>query len=474
MSLLGLELSDAGIMVAGADPPRLLEVDGIDTESPGFALADDGHLLVGKAAESNARLQPRLVTNSFWDQLNAEELIQPGFTGRNHAEIACVHLSKIWENVKAFGQELVIAVPPFYSRDQLGLVLGIAAELSVPVKGFVALAIASSPKPLPERTLLHVDIHLHRLVITLLQQGDQLSQEDSLVAEGKGLDHLHGEWVTSIAEEFVRTTRFDPFHQGASEQELYDRLPSVLATFQQNSSVSFEMKAGSTAYRVALTRELFTRKSEAVFREVRRLIGDLLGQPGRSRSPLTLQMTHRITRLPGWNDMLAGMTDTEVIELGPGSGAIGAILLGNQVANQTGHGSVSYLTSRPWPTTKPVSSLAQPTPPSIRSDRVPPTHVLYRNLAYPISDRPLTFGRESRPDGSWIRIRGEGAGVSRKHCSIMRRGEAVVLIDHSTYGTFVDEIRVSETTILQLGQTIRVGTPGEELQLITGVETNET
>ena len=28
--------------------------------------------------------------------------------------------------------------------------------------------------------------------------------------------------------------------------------------------------------------------------------------------------------------------------------------------------------------------------------------------------------------------------------------------------------------LLQLGQTIRVGTPGEELQLITRVETNET
>ena len=474
MSLLGLELSDAGIMVAGADPPRLLEVDGIDTESPGFALSDDGHLLVGKAAESNARLQPRLVTNSFWDQLNAKELIQPGFTGRNHAEIACAHLSRIWENVNAFGQELVIAVPPFYSRDQLGLILGLAAELSVPVKGFVALAIASTPKPLPKRTLLHVDIHLHRLIITLLKQEGQLSQEDSLIADGKGLDHLHGKWVTSIAEEFVRTTRFDPFHQAASEQELYDRLPSVLAEFQQNSSVSFKMKAGSTAYRVVLTRELFTRKSEAVFREARRLIGDLLRQRGRSKSPLTLQMTHRITRLPGWKDVLTGMTDTEVIELEPGSGAMGAILSGDQLANQTGQGSVSYLTTRPWSTTKPVSARPEPSRPSIRSDRLLPTHVLYRNLAYPISDRPLTFGRESGPDGSWIQIRGEGTGVSRKHCSIMRRGEDVVLIDHSTYGTFVDEIRVSQTTLLQLGQTIRVGTPGEELQLITRVETNET
>ena len=37
-----------------------------------------------------------------------------------------------------------------------------------------------------------------------------------------------------------------------------------------------------------------------------------------------------------------------------------------------------------------------------------------------------------------------------------------------------DETPVTGTAVLKLGQTIKVGTPGEKLQLIACVETNET
>ena len=52
MTLLGMELSDAGIMVAAGDPPQLLAVEGPLRESPGFAVQEKGRLLVGKDAES--------------------------------------------------------------------------------------------------------------------------------------------------------------------------------------------------------------------------------------------------------------------------------------------------------------------------------------------------------------------------------------------------------------------------------------
>ena len=37
MTLLGIELSDAGILAYGGNPPRLLEVDGKNQESPGVS-----------------------------------------------------------------------------------------------------------------------------------------------------------------------------------------------------------------------------------------------------------------------------------------------------------------------------------------------------------------------------------------------------------------------------------------------------
>ena len=50
MSLLGLELSDVGILVAGTEPAGLLKVDGNNFESPGFALPEKNRLIVGKSA----------------------------------------------------------------------------------------------------------------------------------------------------------------------------------------------------------------------------------------------------------------------------------------------------------------------------------------------------------------------------------------------------------------------------------------
>jgi pSer/pThr/pTyr-binding forkhead associated (FHA) protein len=49
-----------------------------------------------------------------------------------------------------------------------------------------------------------------------------------------------------------------------------------------------------------------------------------------------------------------------------------------------------------------------------------------------------------------------------------------VLTNCSTSGTYVDTTKVSQTTLLQLGQTIRLDTSGEELNLIACVRTDET
>ena len=51
MELIGIELSDAGILAAGGDPAHVLEVDGGSVESPGYALQLKKELAVGHAAD---------------------------------------------------------------------------------------------------------------------------------------------------------------------------------------------------------------------------------------------------------------------------------------------------------------------------------------------------------------------------------------------------------------------------------------
>lgn len=470
MSLLGLELSDAGILVAGSGSSGLLQVDADRAASPGFALPEKNRLVVGAAAEQKAHLYPRQVLNHFWDQLNTEPLEQPNAFAHNHAEIAFEHFAHIWNAVKHHGKEMVIAVPGFYAPEHLGLILGITRELSISVKGFVPLPLAAVPYRLPPGLLLHIDMHLHRFEISCLRRQEQLSQLESLSAEGNGLYKLYREWVDVIAEEFVRRTRFDPLHQAATEQELYDRLPGVLARLGQSPGIDFEMTGGSKVYHVTLTRDVFYRKGAPVFEEIRRYVGGFCERYRKEEPGPVLLLTDRIGRLPGITETLAAVENCKIIRLPPGAGAMGVLRLGDRLFEQQAGSIAPFL--RALPVEEPISDAV---PPRQRPEvRQRPTHILYRHLAYPITDKPLIIGLEPVGDTSGIQIRGQTAGVSRKHCTVRLHGNDVVLTDHSTYGTFVNEKPVDRKTSLSLGQIIRVGTPGEILKLIACVNTDET
>ena len=473
MSVLGVELSDAGIMVAGTEPAGLLKVDGNSVESPGFALPEKNRLIVGGAAERKAHLFPRQILNQFWHHLNIEPLEQSIPFAQNHAEIAFEHFARIWETVKRHGKELVLAVPGFYTREHLGFILGITQELGIPVKGFVPLAVAAIPEQLPKGLLLHLDVHLHRFEVTRLERAGQLSQKDSISAEGSGLSKLYRIWVDAIAEEFVRSTRFDPLHQAATEQELYDRLPGVLSQLCRNPSVYIEMTGGSKVYHVTLTRDLFNQKGAPVFAEMRRLIDRLYDQYGNAANGCVLMLTERIARLPGIKNMLAGIAKSSIIELEPGAGALGVLRISGGLFEHQAGNSAPFVTSRPLPDEGPIPfTKSQPQPDAQKR----PTHILYHNIAYPITEKPLIVGLESIAGESGIQIQGQIAGISRKHCTVQLQGNKVVLNDYSSYGTFVDENTVNGQTTLLLGQTIQVGTPGETLKLIACLdrETDET
>jgi hypothetical protein len=460
--------------VAGAEPAGLLALDGTDRESPGFAFIDNNRLLVGRDAAVRARLDPRRASNLFWDQINTESLEEWDPFAQNHAELAYAHLARIWEQVKGYGNEMILAVPDYFSREQLGLILGIAQELSLPVKGFVSLAVAASDAQGPEGLLLHLDIHLHRAVLTVLEQDHNLTRKASQTIPGKGLAHLYTEWVQAIAEEFVRTTRFDPLHQAGSEQELYNRLPEILAEIKQRPSIVFDMTAGSKTHRLILPRDLLVQKNEALFREIHSVVEQLRDQYARPGRPVTLQLAHRFTRLSGWQEMADGMANAHTIKLSPGAGALGVLRLRDQIAAQSAGQNVSYLTSRPGRTLRSPPQMHDQSALLQTEDVRPPTHLLHRNLAYPISDRPLIIGCDGSPDDVDVRIRDRAADISRRHCTLKRRGKDVLLEDHSTHGTFVDNMRVSGTVVLRLGQIIRVGTSAEKIQLIACVEKYET
>lgn len=473
MSLIGLELNDAGILAAGGSPPGLLELDGQGRESPGFALPQKTGLLVGKTAECKAHLFPRQILTRFWDQLNTEPLEQTGkYFPLNHAEIVYRHLSLIWQQIQNHGDQIVMAVPSYYEREHLGLLLGIAQELGMPVKGFVPLSLAalSHVEPDPKRMLLYLDIHLHSVEITYLEQGDNLTVRDYATTPDIGLLHLHRKLVDMIAQEFVRTTRFDPFHQAASEQQLYDRLPGVLSHLQHNSSMEFEIIGGATPYSITLEYDRIVHQAESVYSEILRLISRMQNKRGQGQTPLALQLSHRLARLPGCKEMLARLEDARISELDRGAAARGLLQIWHQLAAQGNKEGISFFTSRPWQRQQHTDGTR---PSTEKKAQTRPTHLLYRSIAYPIAEIPLTIGCNQDNARNHVTITGATAGVSPVHCTVAHRDGEIILNVISDQETFVDDRRVSGNISLKLGQIIRVGNSGEQFQVIACLNSSE-
>jgi hypothetical protein len=355
----------------------------------------------------------------------------------------------------------------------------------MPVKGFIPIALAAAgtpdrqatllnldiPKPDRQATLLHLDIHLHRTEIIVLSQDEHLTFEKSETVEEKGLADLHRAWVEAIAAEFVRTTRFDPLHQASSEQELFDRLPAVLEQIGSHPSIEFEMTGGSAIYRVTLSREIFSRQSKALFADIERHIANL-GSAAKTRiEKPTLQLSHRIAHLPGLQELLAVGDYNRCLKLEPGAAALGAVRHWDHLARHDPGQKISFFTS--YPRARADAAGTTGTVETPRSARTP-SHLLFHHIAYPLCETPLLIGTDIEPGQPGIQIKDQISGVSRTHCSVELRGAQVVLKDFSTYGTFVDDARIDGSTTLRLGQTIRVGTPGEQLQLIVCLDQDET
>jgi hypothetical protein len=472
MSLIGLEISDAGIIAAADTSAELLELDGQTTRSPGFALLQKKGMLLGKEAESKAQLFPRQILNHFWDQLDTEPLKLSGkHAPQNHAEIVFQHLSHIWQAIQKHGDQIAMVVPEFYNRRQLGLILGIAQELSMDVKGFVPMALAASSKTIPGKMLLYLDIHLHRIEVIYLKQGEYLTIEDSVSTRGKGLLELYRIWIETIAQEFVRSTRFDPIHLAATEQELYDRLPGVLAHFRQHSAMVFDMINSGTSYSITLKDHLLARRAESIYVEICRLVEKIRTKHGKETPPVALQLSHRLSRLPGCREMLSTLKNIQIIELERGAGARGILGIWQQLSDQTTNEGISFFTSRPWQHSH--DQYHPETSPANIAGKVP-THLLYCSVAYPLTEKPLSIVKETGSGKTRVHTFGRSHQFSSRYCTIERRGGNVVLYDDSIGGISINQTRIKGSVSLELGHIIQLEATGDQLQLIACLDPNET
>ena len=447
MSLLAAHINDAGISVLSAE--RLLY------REPGFALLDDDELTTGSRAFENARIKPRRIHNRFWSELTTDALPDRRFQHLSAADLVSRQLEQIWNAVAASGDRLVVAVPAYMTGDNLGLFLGIANELDVPVVGLVDAAVAATRREYQGAVPVHVDLSLHVATLSRLRQNAQVQLDRSVVIESSGVLSLYDAWIRVISDAFVKQSRFDPLHTAETEQLLLDRLGEWLAVASANDSLALEIEFRGIAHSAELESLDLISAAAPVYQR----IASQLRAIYRAEETPAIQLSDRAARMPGLADMLAARVGGEIFLLESGATARG--LLARCRDMQRGDGGVTLIRQLPWD----QSSL------SIDKDEAPvtagqPTHLLFENTAYPIDGRTLVMGSQPVPGERWIDLQGEMPGVSRRHCAIERSNGQCVLQDFSRYGTFLNGHKIDGSAVLQVGDVVRLGTPGYEFRVI--------
>lgn len=445
MSILAAHLNDAGIVVS--DGERILY------REPGFALLEDDGLVTGLTAWRNASLKPRRIQNRYWANLQTDAIRDPRFSHLSAADLASHQLEALWRSAAKPGDSLAIAVPAFMKPENLGLLLGIAEDLRIPVVALVDAAVAATRRQYAHAVPVHLDLSLREALLTRLMQEGQAQQERTSVVASAGMLDLYDHWLRLIAETFVQQSRFDPLHTAETEQALQDGMLGWLDTAAAEPSVSMSIEYRGIRHEAELESLEFVAAAAPVYQDI---VSHLRALYRAGETP-ALQLSHRAARMPGLADTLRARVGGEVFVLEVGATARG---LARRVGEAQSRGAVTLQRHLPWD-----QQAVDVRPAGGNQGR--PTHVLVGHRAVPVSRDSLVLGTHA-PDGErWLDLEAEVPGVSRRHCTIALDNGQCVLKDDSRYGTFLNGHRIDGSAVLQSGDVIRIGTPGVELRMIS-------
>ncbi|MCG8461163.1 MAG: hypothetical protein MI919_33170, partial [Holophagales bacterium] len=301
---------------------------------------------VGTGAETRSRLLPRNVHDRFWEELSLDPLSAPFPAGWRNADLAHAQLEAIWDAVgRRRSGDLILVVPGDWPATRLGLLLGVAASLGMPVAGLIDTALAElgaaaeagsragTPDPWRDsEAYLHLDLHLHRAVVTRIGRGGSiLHRQHSRPNPGLGVLAFRQRWLEHAAARFLRETRFDPLHRGENEQELWLALPEWLGRLCGAATPEETVEArldGAGGDGVAL--ELRRSEAEAV-------AGDLLEELRRGCGPpdvgTVLVLSATAASIPGLAERL-GEGFGEVARSPASAAAVGALEVARQLEGE--------------------------------------------------------------------------------------------------------------------------------------------
>ncbi|MEZ5563590.1 MAG: FHA domain-containing protein [Gammaproteobacteria bacterium] len=449
---LAAELNDAAVAIASET--GLLHVE------PAYVVVADGPARFGVDALPVLKRWPRLTSVRYWRDLTAAPLPRPLRAFESNAEIVGAHLRRLWLTHGTSSQRgFVCATPPWWTPEQIGALIDITRAYDVAILGLVDASVAAVRNEYPGRELLHIDAGLHTLTLTHIRQSGLASVGEREFFPSLGVESLQRLATELIARRFIEYSRFDPLHSAEMEQALFDRLPEWLGRVARDVDARLELSAGSDRFRATIDAAEFKERMAAACEPLLQRLRSRVVM----RGPHVVLVPHRLTDFPGVLESLMRLPDCEIHVLEPGAAAFGAL---SRVVPERVSGPVVQV-ELPWDRPPVARAVTSPVLPA-RSEQAA-THLLCGSRAYRLGAEPLSIGTGVTADEWGVALDTGLRGVSRHHCTVRMENSALMLFDHSRFGTLLNGHRVDTAAVLKAGDVITLGTPPVELRLIAEV-----
>jgi len=346
MSNLGLELCDVGLKAAvhdGAETRSIAVADtGGVTDWPGFAYYDGRQFTYGRAAEDQWLVHPWRVVYTFWSRL-AHEPSPLGPPGRPvpFSEMGYHFLRAFTQRLGAaptlVPEKVVLAVPGSYLKDEateeekVGLLLGMAGELKLPVAGIIDMACASLCDPRatgfnPALPVVVVDLHLEGAELTLFTTDGRLERKDFIHLPLSGLAQLLKHLTATMGNRFLRHTSFDILEDGRIEQTFFRQTKDFLISGAPEHR--FQINTATRAYEMLAKREQIVQDAAAFATALAQGVQSFVRSTRHASEPCTIAMSERAAIIPGLGARLRAAGFSRQVSLPAGAAASGAAYLG--------------------------------------------------------------------------------------------------------------------------------------------------
>lgn len=345
MATLGIELCDAGFQAASCDKTdaqclAIADANGI-VDWPGFASYDGQKFLYGRSAEDEWFVHPRRVAHTFWARL-AHEPSTIGPLGRSapFSELAFHFLREFMQRLGATAAnpgKIVLAVPGSYLKDtateeeKVGLLLGMAGELRLPLAGLIDMACASLCDPRnqgfnPALPVVVLDLHLEGADITLLTTDEKIERKDFIHLPQSGFAQLLKHLTGTMGNRFLRHTAFDILEDGRIEQMFFRQTKDFL--LRGPAEHRFQINTATRTYEMLAKREQLASDAQSFVNTLIQGLQTFIRNSPHAAEPCTVALSARTARLPGVETRLRAAGFSRILRLADGAAACGAARLG--------------------------------------------------------------------------------------------------------------------------------------------------